>query len=66
MIEKLSGKKVNIGVAFMNNVDLTLPMTTKHFKGIVATCSTLSGENFIVFEDGTMINMKYVQTIEFI
>lgn len=65
MIEKLSGKKVNIGVAFMYNADFEA-MTTKYFKGIVDTCSTLGGENFIVFEDGTMINMKYVQTIEFI
>lgn len=63
MIEIIKGKRVNISVAFMPKMGMEY-MTTKCFEGVVDTCSTLGGESFIVFEDGTMINMKYVQTIE--
>lgn len=39
-------------------------MTTKYFEGIIKTSSTLGGEMFVIFEDDTMINAKYIQTIE--
>lgn len=53
MIDELRGKKVIIHVAFNG----------KHIKGVIKTCSTLGGESFIIFDDGAMINTKYIQTI---
>ena len=63
MIDLISGKKVRIGVAFMRRVGTT---TTNYYEGIVKTCMTLGSEAFIVFDNNSAINVKYVQTIEII
>lgn len=56
MIDELKGKKVGILVAFNG----------KCIKGIVNTCSTFGGETFIILDNGTMVNIKHVQTIQII
>ena len=64
MIDIVKGKKVKIGVAFGG---ITIHgLQTKYYEGIVRTSSALGGEYFIVFEDDSMINAKYIQTIEII
>lgn len=57
-------KKVRIGVAFLTE-DGSCPHT-KYYEGIIATIGTIGKESFIVFEDNSMINAKYIQTIEII
>ena len=64
MINELVSKRVKIGVAFMPAMGQD--MTTKYFEGTVRTIGTLGSEEFIVFDNNSMINMKYVQTIEII
>lgn len=61
-------KKVKIGVAFnetrpYNGMSM---IATKYYEGIIATIGTIGKESFIVFEDNSMINAKYIQTIEII
>ena len=63
-IDELKGKKVKIGVAF--NDHGCYGAFTKHYEGVIKTCTGFGGETFVVFEDNSMINAKYIQTIEII
>ena len=68
MIDELKGKKVKIGVAF-NEVSPYGGMgviSTKYYEWVIKTCASCGGEYFVVFEDNSMINAKYIQTIEII
>lgn len=65
MIDELKGKKVKIGVALVRQFDDAM-LTTKYYEGIIKNCAGFGGEYFVVFEDNSMINAKYIQTIEII
>ena len=65
MIDELKGKKVKIGVALVRQFDDAM-LTTKYYEGVIKTCAGFGGEYFVVFEDNSMINAKYIQTIEII
>ena len=41
-------------------------LTTKYYEGVIKTCAGFGGEYFVIFEDNSMVNAKYVQTIEII
>ena len=63
MLERLKGKKVSIGVAFIGGANTGFNVVlggTKYYEGIVIDFD----DNFIVFNDNTMIGIKYIQTIE--
>ena len=62
--EEIINKRVKVGVAFMPA--MAQGMTTKYFVGTVRTIGTLGSEEFIVFDNNSMINIKYAQTIEII
>ena len=59
MLDKILNKKVRVGVAFAD-VELSRTMVTKFFEGIVIAYD----DNFIVFEDYSMIGIRYIQTIK--
>lgn len=59
MLEKILNKKVRVGVAF-EGIALNSTMTTKYYDGVVIAYD----DNFIVFEDYSMIGIKYIQTIQ--
>ena len=65
MFDNLKDKKVKVGVAFMPVIGMG-SMTTKYFEGIVLGTATMGNEYFLLLGDDSMINMKYVQTIEII
>ena len=65
MIDELKGKKVKIGVALVRQFDDAM-LTTKYYEGVIKTCAGFGGEYFVIFEDNSMVNAKYVQTIEII
>ena len=65
MINELVSKRVKIGVAFMPVMGKG-SMTTKYFEGNVKAETRLGGEIFLILDNNSMINMKYVQTIEII
>lgn len=63
MLERLKGKRVSIGVAFIGGVNTGFNVTlggTKYFEGIIVDFD----DNFIVFDNNDMIGIKYIQTIE--
>ena len=62
VVRELKGKKVKISVAFMNFTNGAT--TPKIYEGIVDCGAAIGSNHFIVFENGTMINFKYLQTIE--
>ena len=64
MIDELKGKKVKIGVAFGGISPQGIQ--TKYYEGVIKTCAGFGGEYFVIFEDNSMINTKYIQTIEII
>ena len=66
MIDELKGKKVKIGVAFNDVSRYGGMITTKYYEGVIKTCTGFGGKTFVVFEDNSMINAKYIQTIEII
>ena len=62
--EEIINKRVKVGIAFMPAMGQD--MTTKYFEGTVRTIGTLGSEEFIVFDNNSMINTKYIQTVEII
>ena len=64
LLKEIIGKNVKITVAF--NGIITGGSIPKDYEGVVSKVGFFADEHFFVLEDGTMINMKYVQTIEFI
>lgn len=60
MLEKLKGKKVEVGVAFGGVNKLTSTIATKYYEGIIEDFDA----NFIMLNDGTMISIKYIQSIK--
>ena len=66
MIDELKGKKIKIGVAFNDVSRYGGMITTKYYEGVTKTCASFGGEYFVIFEDNSMVNAKYVQTIEII
>ena len=66
MIDELKGKKVKIGVAFGGVTSVGRALSTKYYEGVIKACASFGGEYFVVFEDNSMINAKYIQTIEII
>lgn len=63
MLERLKGKRVSIGVAFIGGTNTGFTVTlggTKYFEGIIVDFD----ENFIVFDNNDMIGIKFIQTIE--
>ena len=59
MLERLINKKVKVRVALYND-SVHRALYTTAFEGILVAYD----DNFIVFEDNSMINIKYIQTIE--
>ncbi len=60
MESKLEGKNVKVCIAFGAS---TLPRTVT---GVVKKIDVIRGCYFLVFEDDSMVNINYIQTIEFI
>ena len=59
MLERLVNKKIKVRVAlYSDSMPRALYSTT--FEGTLVAYD----DNFIVFEDNSMINIKYIQTIE--
>ena len=56
MLENLKGKKVEVGVAFSGR-EMSF---TKYFIGVVSDFD----DNFIMFTDGSMIGIRYIQVIK--
>ncbi len=63
VIREIKGKKVSVSVAFGSDQN---GIASKQYEGVVDSGATYGDNYYIVFENGTMINMKYVQTIEVI
>jgi len=64
-MNNIIGKKVSVGVAFMggaSNFAGTLLGGTKYFEGVVAALT----DRFLVFTDGSMIGVQYIQIIQVI
>ena len=64
--KEILNKKVVVGV-ILNTTQTgmsSITASTKYYEGIVSKIGTLDTESFLVLEDGPMINLKYVQTIE--
>lgn len=60
-IKIIKGKRVRISVAFSGFGDAKL---SKTYEGIVDCGASYGNDHFIVLENGTMINTRYVQVIE--
>lgn len=58
VIRELKGKNVKINLALMGET------TSSIYEGIVNCGASYGADFFIVFENETMINLKYIQTIE--
>ena len=59
MLEKLLNKKIKVRVALYSD-SMPRALYSTVFEGVLVAFD----DNFIVFEDNSMINIKYVQTIE--
>ncbi len=59
MLEKLLNKKIRVRVALYGD-SMPRSLYSTVFEGVLVAFD----DNFIVFEDNSMINIKYVQTIE--
>ena len=62
MLSKLKGKKVKVGVAFADLNLVYKSMFTNCYVGVVES----SDDNFLMFEDGSMIGIRFIQTIEIV
>ncbi len=61
----IKGKKVRVAVAFiggLNSLGGSSLGGTKYYEGTVEAMN----DNFLVFTDGNMIGIRYIQTIEVI
>ena len=58
-LKRLLNKKVKVRVALYGD-SMPRALYTTIFEGVIIAYD----ENFIVFEDDSMINIKYIQTIE--
>ena len=61
MLERLLNKKVKVRVALYSEI-MRRDLYSATFEGTIVAYD----DNFIVFEDDSMINIKYIQTIEVI
>ena len=59
MLERLLNKRIKVRVALYSD-SMPRALFTTTFEGVMADYD----DNFIVFEDDSMINIKYIQTIE--
>ena len=59
MLSRLLNKRIKVRVALYSD-SMPRGLYTTAFEGIVVAYD----DNFIVFEDNSMINIKYIQTIE--
>lgn len=59
MLERIVNKKVKVGVAFGSS-EMARTMVTAYYEGVIVAYD----DNFIVFEDNSMIGIKYIQTIQ--
>lgn len=62
MLERIKDKKVKIGVALGGVTFNYSSITTKYYEGTIVDYD----DNFVVFNDGSMIAIKFIQTIEII
>jgi len=65
MMEHLKGKKVSVAVAFIggkSNFAGTPLGGTEYYEGTVVDLN----DNFLIFNDGSMIGVKYIQIIKII
>lgn len=62
MLENVLNKKVRVGIAFgaLATGNYTTPTSTMYWDGIIAAYD----DNFIMFQDGNIVGIKYVQTIQ--
>ena len=65
MFNSLKKKKVRISVAFMSAKDMQDQMV-KYFEGVLIRQAPIGGQFFLILDNGMMINVKYIQTIEII
>ena len=63
LIREIKGKTVKINVAF-NQAGSAGATISRTYEGIVDCGASYGHDHFIVLENGTMINTRYVQTIE--
>ena len=59
MLERLLNKNIRVKVALYSDV-MPRSLYTTTYEGIMVDYD----DNFIVFEDNSMINIRYIQTIE--
>lgn len=59
MLERILNKKVRVGVAFEGTM-ISYPGATQYYEGVIVAYD----ENFVVFNDDSMINIKYIQSIK--
>ena len=59
MLKRLLNKKVIVRVA-LYGASMPRALYTTTFEGVIIAYD----DNFIVFEDDSMINIRYIQTIE--
>ena len=62
LIREIKGKTVKINVAF--NAAAGGATISRTYEGIVDCGASYGHDHFIVLENGTIINTRYVQTIE--
>lgn len=65
MENNIIGRKVSVGVAFLGgqpNFAGTPLGGTKYFEGIVSALT----DKFLIFTDGSMIGVQYIQVIQII
>jgi hypothetical protein len=60
--KEVLGKNVKILVAFTG----ANPRYNKEYDGVATGIGTIGEDNFLVLDEITMINTKYIQTIEII
>lgn len=60
MLKRILNKKVRIGVAFAGVTSTLEATSTKYYEGVIIDCD----DNFVMFDDGSMIAIKYIQTIQ--
>ena len=62
--KEILNEKVSVSVVFgTGRGNTTVP---EYYEGVITSMGNFCDEHFIVLDDEVMINMKYVQTIEFI
>ena len=59
MLNRLLNKKIRVKVALYSDV-MPRALYSTTYEGVMVAYD----DNFIVFEDDSMINIKYIQTIE--